>query len=85
MDKGSSVDYEYLIKENIVIIYINSFVPEGVHSAPAAGSGQFSANYFYDITNDRILTLDEGTDKLNIKDSIHWCSSMIIENNQIFV
>lgn len=94
MNKGSSVDYKYLIKDNIVIIYIYSFVPDGGTSVPASGGGLFFYNYFYDIENDNILNISEAAEKLGIKDLdgantyddlINGCSSIIIENDNLVV
>ena len=92
MDKGSSVDYKYLIKDNIVIIYIYSYVPTGGKLAPQSGNGLLNYNYFYDITNDKMLSLAEATDRLKIKDLdgassskdlLDECSWMIVENNDV--
>ena len=94
MNKGSTVDYNYIIKNNIVAIYIYSSVPDGAKAMPASGGGLFHYNYFYDITNDKTLSLGEAAEKMNItdiggastyNDLNNVCSSMIIKGNTIIV
>ncbi len=66
MNEGSTVDYRYIIKNNVVAIYVYSSVPNGAKAVPATGDGLFKYNYFYDIKNDKILTFDEAAIKMGI-------------------
>lgn len=66
MDKGSMYDYKYIIKNNILIIYIYSSVPEGGSVIPATGGGLESISYYYDITNDKILSIGEAAKALGL-------------------
>lgn len=94
VDKGTSVDYKYIIKDDILIIYIYASVPEGGHAVPASGDGLIHKNYFYDIKNDSLLTLSEAAEKLNITDLdgansyddlIDNCSWMRIEDDELSI
>ncbi len=64
LDKGSIYDYKYIIKDDILVINIYSSVPEGGSLIPTSGGGLYSFSYFYDIANDKILTLSELASKL---------------------
>lgn len=66
MDKGSTFDYSYVIKNDVLIIHIYSTVPEGGTTLSASGDGLNSYSYYYDITNDKILSVSEVSDKLNL-------------------
>ena len=66
MNEGSTVDYRYIIKNNVVAIYVYSSAPNGAKAVPATGDGLFKYNYFYDIKNDKILTFDEAAIKMGI-------------------
>ncbi len=94
MNKGSTVNYSYAIKNNIVAIYIYSSVPNGANAMPASGDGLFYYNYFYDILNDKTLNLGDATEKMGItdidgantyNDLNNVCSSMIIKGDAITV
>lgn len=66
MDKGSIYDYTYVIKNNILIIYIYSTVPEGGSTIPATEAGLNRNTYYYDIINDEILTIGDVASKLKL-------------------
>lgn len=66
MDKGAFYDYKYIIKNNILIIYIYSSVPEGGSLMPTTGGGLEHCSYYYDIVNDKILTISEVANKLSL-------------------
>lgn len=67
-NKGFKIYYEYLIKNNILIIFINQILPEGGEGNILMQSGDYwEASYYYDIQNDQILTVGEAAKKLNIK------------------
>lgn len=66
MDKGSIYNYRYAIENDILIIYIYSSVPEGGSVMPASWSGLNSKGYYYDISNDEILTIGEAASKLEL-------------------
>lgn len=92
MDKGSTVNYSYAVKNNIVAIYVYSSVPNGANAMSASGDGLFYYNYFYDISNDKVLNLGEAAEKMGItdidgastyEDLNNVCSSMIIEGDTI--
>ena len=94
MNKGSTVDYSYIVKNNVVAIYIYSSVPDGANAMPASGNGLFYYNYFYDITNDKSLSLGEAAERMNItdidgantySDLNNVCSSMIIKGDTITI
>lgn len=69
MDKGSIYDYKYIIKNNILVICIYSSVPEGGSVIPATNGGLEYISYYYDIANDKILSMGEAARllELNIK------------------
>jgi len=66
MDKGSIHDYKYIIKDNILIIYIYSSVPDGGTDIPATGGGLWYSSYCYDISNDKIISTGEAAKILNL-------------------
>lgn len=66
LDKGSAYDYKYIIKDNILVIDIYSSVPEGGSIVPASGGGLQEFSYYYDVVNDKILTLSEAASKLSL-------------------
>ena len=66
MSKGSIHDYTYIIKDNILIIYIYSTVPEGGTKIETTEDGLIQHSYYYDITNDKILSIDEVANKLKL-------------------
>jgi len=66
MDKGSIYDYSYTIKNDILVIYIYSSVPQGGSAMPATGGGLNQFSYCYDINNDKILSVSETAEKLKI-------------------
>ena len=65
-DKGSTYDYKYVMKDNILVIDIYSNVPEGGSIASAPGDGLKEILYYYDIVNDKILTVSEAASKLSL-------------------
>lgn len=65
-DKGSTYDYKYVMKDNILVIDIYSNVPEGGSIALAPGDGLKEILYYYDIVNDKILTVSEAASKLSL-------------------
>ncbi len=85
MDKGSTIDYLYLTKNNVLVLYIYSKVPEGGTAMPASGGGLFKYTYFYDIENEKTLTMTEAAIKLNVDLNKGDCSYIIIENKQLKV
>ena len=66
LDKGSEYDYRYIIKDNILVIDVYSTIPDGGSVVPASGGGLHEFSYYYDITNDKILTLSEASSKLSL-------------------
>lgn len=66
MSKGSEVKYKYLIEKNILIIYIYEEVPNGGSAILASNSGLFDNTYYYDIENDKISTISEVAEKLEL-------------------
>ncbi len=66
MDKGSIYNYTYAIKNNILIIYVYSTVPEGGSTIPATGGGLIRHTYYYDINYDEILTIGDVASKLKL-------------------
>lgn len=62
-DKGSTYDYKYIMKDNILVIDIYN-VPEGDYVYLAAGLQEIL--YYYDIVNDKILTVSEVASKLSL-------------------
>lgn len=87
MDKGATMNYKYLTKDNILIIYVYTEIPEDGMAAPQSGSGLYSGSFFYDIENDKILTADEIAKKFNlvIHDDEGNSYMIIIENNELKV
>lgn len=54
---GFTTDYEYVEKNNIIAIYATTRANGGKY--PGSGDGVKRYNYFYDIKNDKVLTLVE--------------------------
>lgn len=84
IDSNSKVDYNYIIKNNVLAIEIYS---SGI-KAPATNSGNFTANYFYDISNDQQLSLKDAANKMDAE--IEYVEGpvydhMNISNNEIKV
>lgn len=66
-DKGAIYDYKYIIKDDILIIYVYSYKPEGSSNYfPASGNGTNEFNFYYDIINDKELSTSQVAKKLNI-------------------
>ena len=65
LDKGSTCEYKYIIKNNILVLYIYTSIPEGGTGIPASGDG-INSSYFYDIEHDKILTQSEAANKLSL-------------------
>lgn len=65
LNKGARYNYEYIIKSNILVIYIYSSIPEGGTGLPK--SGAFMNSYYYDIAKDKILSLGEAAKVLGLK------------------
>ena len=91
--KGWITDYAYVIKNDVIAIYVKASVPEGGKAIAASGDGLYQYNYFYDISNDKILTIGEAAKLMEIKDldtatsykeldNESSCSYMIIENGK---
>ena len=59
-------DYKNIIKNNILVIYIYSSIPEGGSGSPQSGGGLQEFSYYYDIVNDKILKLLEAASKLSL-------------------
>ena len=64
--KGLITTYRYIIKNNILVIYVYDDVPEGGSGIPATNNGIESNIYCYDIENDKVLTIEETAKKLNL-------------------
>jgi len=68
MNKGATIDYGYVIKNQVVALDVRSTIPEDGVPVPASGGGLFEYNYFYDITSDKLLKLGEAAQKMGITD-----------------
>lgn len=66
LDKGSAYDYKHIIKDNILVIHIYSSVLEGGSVAPTSDGGLQQFSYYYDVVDDKILTLSEAASKLSL-------------------
>ena len=60
INENSKIEYQYDIANNVLILQIYS----SNISMPATNGGNFNTNYFYDILNDKELTLKEAADKI---------------------
>ncbi len=65
ISKGNRYNYEYIIKNNILVIYMYSSIPEGGTGVPK--SGKYMNSYYYDITKDKILSVGEAAKALELK------------------
>ena len=54
-NKGLTTTYEYLVKNDVVALYIYTVLPEGGKGAPASGNGLYNDIYFYNIKTDKII------------------------------
>lgn len=79
MSKGIIFNYKYKVEKNILVIYIYSSLPTGGNGAPSSNEGLDMMSYFYDIANDKILTLSEAATKLGLK--VESNNIIIIEND----
>ncbi len=66
LDKGIVYDYQYVIKNNVLVVYIYSSIPEGGSPMPSTGGGEYQFSYYYDIANDEILSLSDAVSKLSL-------------------
>ncbi len=84
-------EYSYIIKNGVAFIYVNI----AYDTWPASGDGKFNLNFFYDVDNNKELTLAEAAKAMEIKDlgglqsydelsTLTGCSYayMTIENNE---
>ena len=84
LDKGSTYDYQYLIKNDILLIYIKCSAPAG--STLSNSLPDFA--YYYDIANDKILTISEAASKTGLISAENTPEDLnryiiIIENNEL--
>ena len=54
-NKGLTTTYEYLVKNDVVALYIYTVLPEGGKGQPASGNGLYKYIYFYNIKTDKII------------------------------
>jgi len=96
VNKGFITDYNYTIRNNIIMIYVKASVPEGGNAIATSGSGLYRYSYFYDITNDKILTkLGDIAKLMELTDiggapnyeslNDNFCSEITIEDGKIKV
>ena len=94
--KGFITDYEYIIKNDIIVIYVKASIPEGGSGIPASGNGLYDFSYFYDIANDKILTkLGDVAKLMGLTDidgapnydslNDNYCSEITIEDGKVKV
>ena len=94
--KGFITDYEYIIKNNVIVIYVKASIPEGGSGIAASGNGLYDFSYFYDIANDKILTkLGDAAKLMELTDidgapnydslNDNFCSEITIEDGKIKV
>jgi len=65
-NKGTTFDYSYVVKNDVLVLYVYSTVPEGSNLPGQTGDGLYCNSYYYDIANDKILTTSQAVDKLGV-------------------
>ena len=57
--KGTVTEYCYIIKDDVLLIYIFDDVPKGGTALPASNMGLWDRLFGYDIKDDKILSVEE--------------------------
>ena len=65
-NKGTEMEYKYLIKDDILVIYIYTTIPEGSAVTGGSGKPEIEASYYYDIQKDKILSVSDAAEKLEL-------------------
>ena len=63
---GMKIDYQYAIKNNVVVLYVFN---KKVSDANDYVVDHITNNYFYDIENDKVISLIEAAQKMKLKNN----------------
>ena len=66
-EKGETTEYKYIIENNILVIYIYTVIPDGSLIMGGSGAPGVDCAYYYDIDNDKILSVGEAAEALEMK------------------
>lgn len=63
-ENGASIEYKNIIENNILVLYIDTNLPAGTKGMGIAG---VESSYYYDTENDKLLSVGEAAEALEMK------------------
>lgn len=65
-NKGTTVEYKYIIKNDVLVLYIYSVIPKDSVIPGRSGNPGIGVSYYYDVAKDKIITISEAANKLSL-------------------
>ena len=66
-ENGAITEYKHIIKNNVLVIYIYTGFPAGSKVVGKSGTSGANGSYYYDIKNDKILSVGQAAKALEMK------------------